>query len=114
MTSVLKNNLNFDLVVDNGRLVLIAGDEAIAQNTVTACSTRRGECLLDTERGIPFDATVFSNLKQPQFEAATRSTIRGVSGVTGVNTLTSEQNGETLEYTAEITTENGTAVQVRI
>lgn len=114
MTSTLKNDIDFDLVVTNGRLVLLDGDPAIMQNTVTACSTRRGECIYDIERGIPFDATVFSNLKQPQFEAAIRSTIRGVAGVRGVESVTSVQVGENLEYTAEITTENGNAVQVTI
>lgn len=115
MTTTLQNDSNFDLVVrDDGMLGILTGDPAISQNTVTACSTRRGECLLDIEKGIPFDATVFSNLKTPQFEAAIRSTIRRVPGVTGVNRLVSVQNGENLEYVAEISTENSGAVQVNI
>lgn len=114
MTSTLKNDLSFDLVLESGNLVLLSGNSAIAQNTVSACSTRRGECLLDVERGIPFDATVFSNLKLPQYEAAVRAAIRRVPGVTEVATFTAAQVGENLEYTAEIKTENGTTLPVRI
>lgn len=114
MTSTFKNDLSFDLVTESGSLVLLSGDPAIAQNTVTAASTRRGECLLDVERGIPFDATVFSNLKLPQFEAAVRAALRRVQGVTEITTFTAAQAGENLEYTAEIKTENGTTVPVRI
>lgn len=115
MTTTLQNDSNFDLVVgSNGLLGILSGDPAISQNSVTACSTRRGECLLDTGRGIPFDATAFSNLKAPQFEAAIRSTLRMVEGVEGVSSVEVSQVGENLEYRAEFTTVNGTAVQVNI
>lgn len=114
MTSTFKNDFSFDLVAENGSLALLAGDAAIAQNTVTAASTRRGECLLDVERGIPFDATVFTNLKLPQFEAAVRAAIRRVPGVTEITTFTAAQASENLEYTVEIKTENGTTVPVQI
>lgn len=115
MTTTLQNDSNFDLVIgNNGLLGVLTGDPAITQNTVTACSTRRGECLLDIERGIPFDASAFSNLKAPQFEAAIRSTMRSVQGVQGVSSVAVAQVGENLEYTAEFTTVNGTAVQVNI
>lgn len=115
MTTTFQNDSAFDLVLgSDGLLGVITGDAAISQNTVTACSTRRGECLLDMERGIPFDATVFSNLKAPQFEAAVRSTMRAVDGVAGVSSVVVAQVGENLEYTAEFTTVNGTAVQVNI
>lgn len=115
MTTTLQNDLDFDLVVTKqGMLGVITGDPAIAQNTVTACSTRRGECILDVERGIPFDLTVFTNLKLPQFEAAVRSAILRVPGVASINTFDAVQVGENLEYVAEIKTENSTSVQVRI
>lgn len=115
MTTTFQNDSTFDLVLgSDGLLSVITGDAAISQNTVTACSTRRGECLLDTDRGIPFDATTFSNLKAPQFEAAIRSTMRSVEGVDSVSSVAVAQVGENLEYTAEFTTVNGTQVQVNI
>lgn len=115
MTTTLQNDSTFDLVVgSNGLLGVLTGDAAIIQNTVTACSTRRGECLLDTGRGVPFDETAFSNLKAPQFEAAIRSTIRAVDGVDGISTVKVAQVDEKLEYRVELTTVNGTAVQVII
>ena len=50
MTTTLQNDSSFDMVVGgNGLLGILTGDKAITQNTVTACSTRRGECLLDTD-----------------------------------------------------------------
>lgn len=115
MTTTLQIDSNFDLVVnETGMLGILTGDLAIAQNTTTATSTRRGECLLDTARGIPFDATAFSNLKLPQLEAALRATIRQVEGVTGINSLNASQNGESLEYEAEITTVNSGAVPINL
>lgn len=115
MTTTLENDLNFDLVVkQDGMLGVLNGDLAIAQNTRTAASTRRSECLLDTARGIPFDATTFSNLKKPQIEAALRATIRQVEGVTGINSLNASQVGESLEYEADIATVNSGSVQVNL
>ena len=51
----LKLTPQWDLSVDeNGNIAMVDGGLRIAQDVATSCRVWKGECLLNTERGIPY------------------------------------------------------------
>ena len=82
MTITFLTDGNNDLFLANGRLATATGVDAVAQCCTNAVKTLLGECVLDTERGMPNFKLIWGgspNLKL--YEAALRKTLLAVDGV---------------------------------
>lgn len=70
-----------------------------------------GEMMFAKEQGMPYFQTVWVGAPSTApFEAAFRDRISQVTGVTGIEELTTEQAGDTMRYSATIATIYGTGV----
>lgn len=63
--------LNGDLVIENGNLVMIEGDEELVQSVQAILGTRKGEFFLNTDHGVSHD----NLLGKPADEELARSDI---------------------------------------
>lgn len=102
----LSTNTNNDLYLDpRGRIAMVRDIEAVLQTCEHVIKTRLGEYIYDTDRGIPYFETVWDGIPNLiQFEAAARSAILGVTGVTEVISFRSVVIDATLTYEAVIKT----------
>lgn len=117
--ATLATNRNNDWFLDDaGNIAVATGIVAIALDCKAAMETRSdspdpavtgGECVLDTTLGLPMFGTVWQSWKPAQFIAAARKVLRGVTGVTGVDTFNVTRGGGVMRYTAEIQTTYGPA-----
>lgn len=104
----LKIDENNDIVFSGGHLKLCDGIEAQANICRHFALANRGEMALKGNLGIPFFNVAFGAYPNPsQFEAAFRSRMKEIKGVKGVTFFEASVNGETLNYTATIETEEG-------
>lgn len=70
-----------------------------------------GEMMFAKNQGMPYFETVWvGSPTTAPFEAAFRSRILQIEGVTGIEELTTAQVGDTMQYTATIITVYGTGV----
>lgn len=106
MTLTLAVNANNDIYANpNGSLALATDATAVLQTSIHAARTRRGECVLDFLRGIPFETTAWAGVPNIQgFEAALRQQLLAVEGVTGIVALVVRRVGTTLRYRADLRT----------
>lgn len=66
--SLLLDQAAWDLVLDARGNIALAGEPyAIAQNVATACRTFLGECIFDTELGIPYWEQILGHLPPAQY-----------------------------------------------
>lgn len=93
----------------DGNLSISADLAAVIQNCRTAMQAQLGEMIYRATSGMPTKATAFDGLNAPQFEAAARGIIKGVEGVTGVESFSVNKVSDTVVYTADISTIYGKA-----
>lgn len=100
-----------DLVISGNNLVLIDGDEHIAQKIKCACQTFYGEWWLNVELGLPYFADIL--VKNPDLSLIRNlytQVILGVQGVKAIRRLDlSLSSTRELTVSFMVTTENGTA-----
>lgn len=105
-----KTDENNDFVtLPNGNLAMVSDRDAVAQEAKHFAATVRAEMIHAYDGGIPFLREAFS--KQPnlaQFEAALRRRLLETPEVTGILSLDTQVEGETLKYTAMLQTTYGT------
>ncbi|ANY17227.1 hypothetical protein [Bordetella pseudohinzii] len=101
---------NNDFVtLPNGNLAMAMGRDAVAQEARHFAATVRTEMIHAYDEGIPFLRETFS--KQPnlaQFEASLRRRLLDTPDVTGILSLATRIEGETLDYTVTLQTTYGT------
>jgi hypothetical protein len=114
MTQTFSVDSNNDLYLGrDGNISLSYDLPAVLVVCEQAVKVRLGEVVLNTDVGIPFFETAFSGVPNIiQFEAAVRSAILNVDGVTdilSINTTVTETSpaGAVLNYTAVINTTFG-------
>lgn len=104
-----------DLLITQGELQLVTGDEAIAQDWALRMRLFRGEWCLDRRAGTDFQAQVFES--QPQrvvlrhiFERITRET----AGIRSVDSLELAFDGRSrlLTVTVQATADSGSVLQL--
>ena len=112
MTTVIAINDQNDIYVDSANNLAIAkGQEAVAQAAKTATLAQLGEMVLFTTQGMPALQNIFvGSPNYAVYQAAIVSAIQKINGVVSVNSVVLQQNGNTLNYTAEIETIYGTMV----
>jgi len=107
LTFAVDENNDF-AVAPNGSLAFLVDAPAVQQLSIHAARVRRGECVLDAPRGIPFETTAWAGVPDVQrFVAALRGQLLAVDGVTGIVTLTTRRAGDTLRYVATLRTVYG-------
>ncbi|MFD4837647.1 hypothetical protein ACFWP0_09070 [Achromobacter sp. NPDC058515] len=109
MISFQTDDDNDFVTLPNGNLALVTDRDAVAQEAKHFAATARAEMIHAYDEGIPFLREAFS--KQPnlaQFEASLRRRLLGAPDVTGIVSLTTQIEGETLKYTATLQTTYGT------
>lgn len=109
MTLTLAADADNDLIVtDAGSLALLADAPAVLQTSIHAARTRRTECVLDYQRGIPFETTAWAGVPNvAAFEAALRGQLLAVEGVTGIASLVIRRQANTLRYSVSLRTVYG-------
>lgn len=112
MVKTFATDANNDLYIANdGNLVIAQNLTAVLQACATAAKAQRGEMQYNLDLGIPNFDTVWNGTPNiPQFEAALRTTLLNVEGVTQIKTLTVENRSNVLIYQAEIVTVYGQGV----
>lgn len=109
MISFQTDEANDFVTLPNGNLAMVTGRAAVAQEAKHFAATARAEMIHAYDEGIPFLREAFS--KQPnlaQFEASLRRRLLTTPEVTGIVSLTTQIEGETLKYTAALQTTHGT------
>lgn len=110
-----------DIYLDSKNNIAMATDlQAVLEECVQAARTLLGECVLNTNIGIPYEQVIWVGVPNiEQFTAALRSAFLGVSGVLEVisltvsqqsNTLNPSQSADMLTFNAIINTIYGTGV----
>ena len=100
-----KNDLALNMA---GNLEVITAVEGVAQVARQAMQTRRTEMIYDVPGGIPFDLIVWEGAPNlAQFEAAARHRLRQVAGVRDVLSFEATLVGDTLQYVANLQTDEG-------
>lgn len=109
MISFQTDDDNDFVTLPNGNLAMVTDRLAVAQEAKHFAATARAEMIHAHDEGIPFLREAFS--KQPnlaQFEASLRRRLLSTPDVTGILSLTTQIEGETLKYTATLQTTYGT------
>ena len=106
MARTLSVNANNDIYLDHlGNLSVSFDLQAVLQDCAQKAKTRLGECVFNTNVGIPFFETVWIGTPNiPQFQAALRAAFLSVDGVVEVISLMTSQIDDRLTYTAVIRT----------
>lgn len=109
MLIVFAENTNRDVYIDpaTGDLAVLTGAAAVAQLCKSRIEAQRGEMVYAMNQGMPTRATAFDTFNPHQFEAAARTIIQGTPYVTGIESFTMYRDGNTLNYSASITTTYG-------
>lgn len=98
-----------DLLVSGRSLVLSSDIEAVLLVCRHCAQAILGEMMFAKNQGMPYFETVWVGAPTTApFEAAFRSRILQVDGVSGIEELTTAQVGDTMRYTATIITIYGT------
>ena len=109
MISFQTDDDNDFVTLPNGNLAMVQNRDAVAQEAKHFAATARAEMIHAYDEGIPFLREAFS--KQPnlaQFEASLRRRLLATPDVTGIVSLDTQIEGETLKYTATLQTTYGT------
>lgn len=112
MTRTFAVDDNNDLfLAAGGNLAIVSDLDAVLLVCAAVARTLLGEMVLAVDRGLPYFEDVFTG--QPNaanFEAALRSALLAVDGVTQISSLTITQAENDLNYTAQIVTIYGPGV----
>lgn len=105
----LNVNADNDLVLNELGYLSFATDlDAVLLTARQYASTLLGEMIHAADEGIPYFGVAFgSSPNIAQFEAGLRRRLLQCPGVIRIDELTAQQVGDTLGYTATITTEFG-------
>jgi hypothetical protein len=105
----LNVNADNDLVLNElGYLSFATDIDAVLLTARQYASTLLGEMIHAADEGIPYFGVAFgSSPNIAQFEAGLRRRLLQCPGVIRIDELTAQQVGDTLGYTATITTEFG-------
>lgn len=109
MISFQTDDDNDFVTLPNGNLAMVTDRKAVAQEAKHFAATTRAEMIHAYDEGIPFLREAFS--KQPnlaQFEASLRRRLLDTPDVTGIVSLVTQIEGESLKYTATLQTTYGT------
>lgn len=100
-----------DFALVGRSLALISDLPAVLDVCSHVAQALLGEMVLAKDQGMPYFQTVWVGAPTTApFEAAFRARIIQVSGVTGIDELTTEQVGDTMRYRATIVTIYGPGV----
>ena len=105
----LNVNADNDLVLNElGYLSFATDIEAVLLTARQYASALLGEMIHNADQGVPYFGVAFgSSPNIAQFEAGLRRRLLQCPGVIRIDELTAQQVGDTLGYTATITTEFG-------
>lgn len=108
MALTIAVNQNGGMYLTAGNITMKRNADAVAQDTVTAMRTLRGEMQYETQGGMPYFQTAFNKYKPRAFEAAARGVISQVPGVVRVTEFAVALTNDELQYSATIETIYGT------
>lgn len=106
MTTVISINGENDMHLDNtNNIALATGQIAVEQAAQTASLAQLEEMILFTTQGMPsFQAVWVGSPNLALYQAALAAAISQIFGVNSVDSLVVSQDGDNLNYTAEIST----------
>lgn len=96
----LKLDIDGDLAIENGDLVLISGHEAVGQDISTCLKSCRGDWVLDENVGIPFFDFIFvKNPNRMIINAIISEAIESRPGIDSVINIVYDFDGITRKLT---------------
>jgi hypothetical protein len=106
VTQTFGQNASGDIYLGpDGNLVVLSGINAVAAACRTATLAQLGEMVLATTQGIPNFSAIWTGTPEYNiWKSYILSTLQNVNGVQAVNSLTLSVDGNTISYTANITT----------
>lgn len=109
MTQSFAVDSNNDFAMVGGNLVMATGVQAVLYICEHVAKAILGEMVFAKDQGMPYFETVWSGTPTTApFEAAFRARVAQVEGVVEITSLTTEQVGDEMQYTATIRTVYGT------
>ena len=106
MVQTLQTNSNNDLFLNSSNsLTMLTNVAAVAAACTSAAQTQLGECVLQTGYGLPNFQAIWVGV--PDFaiwEAYLENILLGVEGVASIESVSILQNGNDLNYSAQINT----------
>ena len=108
---------NNDIFAENGAIKRVLSGAQVVQNVRTRLLTYRGECFLDTTRGVPYFEEVFikpANI--PNVESILKQAILETTGIATLDSfqLLFEQATRALKIVFSATTEDGDAINATV
>lgn len=104
-------NDNNDLFIEGGVLKVVLDLRAVLEICEHCAKAVLGEMIFEPTKGMPYFETVWvGNPTTAPFEAAFRSRILAVPGVSEIEELTTGQSDDKMIYTARIRTIYGTGL----
>lgn len=110
MNNTIARNKSNDLYLDEaGNIAMVDGKEAYAQIINATMRTVRGELQLNTRKGLPYFETVFENRNLVEiWRSEAVIAITALPFVKKVVSFDCKIDGDVLQYTSTIETDNGT------
>ena len=102
-----------DIVFENNKLVLVQGKEFVRQNLEQRLGTLLGECVLNTELGVPYiEEIIGKKRKQSIVENIIKDVVLSTPGVIKLDSfvLSFEESTRVLTFNFDVTSEDGTIV----
>ena len=109
----LKTNGVIDIVFENNELVLIDGKEFVRQNIEQRLGTLLGECVLNTELGVPYIEEILGKKRRKSVvENIIKDIILSTPGVIKLDSFTLSFDGinRALTYNFDVNCADGTIV----
>jgi len=106
-----------DLALSAGNgLQIVTGSAAIAQRIRLVITTFKGEWFLDENHGTDWRGRVLGKTSETERNAYLREAIRGIRGVTGIESLSSTFDGATrhLTVSARVQISTGSIVPIEV
>ena len=106
MVQTIAVDVNNDLYLNEaGNIAFSYNLQAVLELCEHAMKTRLGECVLNTDEGLPYFEVVFNGVPNLlQFEGAAREALIQIEGVTEIVDFVMTLVDNTLQYTATIKT----------
>jgi len=116
MTDLTMDFHTNDLLITNGDLSLISGQDAIAQDLQQRLQVWLGEWFLDTAFGVPYRQQIL--IKNPNMDIVQADLIATITATPGVTQVldfefTYSTVGRTLNVSTVVQTSNGQTIQVQ-
>ncbi|MGE7716970.1 DUF2634 domain-containing protein [Priestia megaterium] len=101
-----------DLVVENGNLIMISGDEELIQSVQSILKTRKGEFFLDSEYGLAYDNLLGKGASEAEIRDDIIEALSKDACIGAVTNISFVKEGRTLKISLTIQKQDETELTI--